>query len=298
MLRQFSRTTHPQRRRWREHATLCFGLVLVSVWLCAGCEPPVPPTPPPAETAEPPPVEITPAEPTPALQVPTDADTPEPPAEDLAVQEEPTVPTEPATPKSSTAPTLDLLPEEFPYPMTAGNRHVWQALIFAAAEDETLLQKLLPDTEEKLSELGQNVFNTHINFTPEYDVFMKVLLQKWHAINPNNVEPLRRLTAFYPAKTRSQQLELVALWEKTLDLAKAQGLSIKTPYLAQLYIYLGQYEKAIQNIREQEERAHALLNAGVHDPLMFIGLLPTSMIPELEKRLDQQRIQKRSTSDR
>lgn len=290
MLRHLLQTTQPRPRGWL--ATLCVGLVLVSLWLAAGCEPPAqrmpPATTPAAETAEPAPAEIT----------PTDADTLKTQAEDLAVQEEPTLQTEPATPKSSTAPTLAPLPEEFPYPMTAGNRHVWQALIFAAAEDETLLQKLLPDTEEKLSELEKNVFNAHIRFTPEYKEFRKALLQKWHAINPTNVEPLRKLTAFYPAKTRAQQLELVALWEKTLDLAKAQGLSIKTPYLAQLYIYLEQYEKAIENIREQEKRAQALLDAGVHDPLMFIGLLPTSMIPELEKRLKQQRIRKRNAPNR
>ena len=53
MLRQFSRTTQPQRRRWRRHATLCFGLVLVSLWLCAGCQPTVQRTPPTAETPEP-----------------------------------------------------------------------------------------------------------------------------------------------------------------------------------------------------------------------------------------------------
>ena len=292
MLRHFLQTIQTRLRQWRGPAMFCLALVLVSVLLWAGCEPPaqrIPPaTTPAAETAEPAPAEIT----------PTDADTLKTPAEDLAVQEEPTLQTEPATSKSSTAPTLALLPEEFPYPMTAGNRPVWQALIFAAAEDETLLQKLLPDTEEKLSELEKNVFNAHIRFTPEYKAFRKALLQKWHAINPNNVEPLRRLTAFYPAKTRAQQLELVALWEKTLALAEAQGLSIKTPYLAQLYIYLEQYEKAIENIREQERRAQALLDAGVHDPRMFIGLLPTSMIPDLEKRLKQQRIRKRNAPDR
>ena len=292
MLRHFLQTIQTRPRLARGLAMLCVGLVSVLLW--AGCEPPaqrIPPaTTPAAETAEPAPAEIT----------STDADTHtlKTPAEDLALQEEPTLQTEPATPKSSTAPTLALLPEEFPYPMTAGNRPVWQALIFAAAEDETLLQKLLPDTEEKLSELEKNVFNAHIRFTPEYKEFRKALLQKWHAINPTNVEPLRKLTAFYPVKTRAQQLELVAIWEKTLALAKAQGLSIKTPYLAQLYIYLEQYEKAIENIREQEKRAQALLDAGVHDPLMFIGLLPTSMIPELEKRLKQQRIRKRNTPDR
>ena len=57
MLRHFLRTTQPQRLRWREHATRCFGMVLVSLWLCAGCQPTVqrtpPPTPPAVETPEP-----------------------------------------------------------------------------------------------------------------------------------------------------------------------------------------------------------------------------------------------------
>ena len=49
MLRHFLRTIHPRRRRWREHATLCFGLILVSLWLCAGCQPTAPRTPPAVE---------------------------------------------------------------------------------------------------------------------------------------------------------------------------------------------------------------------------------------------------------
>ena len=53
MGRQCLQTTHPRQRRWREHATLCFGLVLVSLWLCAGCQPTVQRTPPTAETPEP-----------------------------------------------------------------------------------------------------------------------------------------------------------------------------------------------------------------------------------------------------
>ena len=56
MLRHFLRTIHPQRRRWREQASRCFGLVLVSLWLCAGCQPTAqrtPPTPPAIETPEP-----------------------------------------------------------------------------------------------------------------------------------------------------------------------------------------------------------------------------------------------------
>ena len=55
MLRHLSQTTQTRRRPWRGAAALCWGLILVSVLLCAGCEPPVqrtPPTPPtPADTA-------------------------------------------------------------------------------------------------------------------------------------------------------------------------------------------------------------------------------------------------------
>ena len=53
MLRQCLRTTHRHLRRWRGHATLCLALVLVSLWLSAGCDPTaqrIPPTPPTAET--------------------------------------------------------------------------------------------------------------------------------------------------------------------------------------------------------------------------------------------------------
>lgn len=49
MLRQCLRTTHRHLRRGRGHATFCLGLILVSVWLAAGCQQnaqrtPIPPT--------------------------------------------------------------------------------------------------------------------------------------------------------------------------------------------------------------------------------------------------------------
>ena len=56
MLRHFLQTTQTRPRPWRGHATLCVGLVLVSLWLSAGCDPTaqrIPPTPPPpADTAD------------------------------------------------------------------------------------------------------------------------------------------------------------------------------------------------------------------------------------------------------
>ena len=51
MLRYFLQTIQTRLRLARGHATFCFGLILVSVWLSVGCEPPAertPPTPTPA----------------------------------------------------------------------------------------------------------------------------------------------------------------------------------------------------------------------------------------------------------
>ena len=56
MLRHFLQTTHRHLRRWRGPAMLCVGLVLMSLWLWAGCEPKAqrtPPPPPAVETPEP-----------------------------------------------------------------------------------------------------------------------------------------------------------------------------------------------------------------------------------------------------
>ena len=55
MLRHFLQITQTRPRHWRGPAMLCVGLVLVSLWLWTGCEPPAqrtPPTPPPADTAD------------------------------------------------------------------------------------------------------------------------------------------------------------------------------------------------------------------------------------------------------
>lgn len=52
MLRQCLQTIQTRLRRWRGHATFCVGLVLVSLWLAAGCQQQAQrtPTPPTAET--------------------------------------------------------------------------------------------------------------------------------------------------------------------------------------------------------------------------------------------------------
>ena len=52
MLRHFLQTTQTRRRQWRGPAMLCLGLVLVSLWLAAGCQQQSQhtPTPPMAET--------------------------------------------------------------------------------------------------------------------------------------------------------------------------------------------------------------------------------------------------------
>ena len=52
MLRHLSQTRQTRPRPWRGHAMLCLGLVLVSLWLWAGCQPTAQrtPTPPTADT--------------------------------------------------------------------------------------------------------------------------------------------------------------------------------------------------------------------------------------------------------
>lgn len=53
----------------------------------------------------------------------------------------------------------------------------------------------------------------------------------------------------------------------------------KTYGLSQEYIDLGEYEKAIQNIEEQNRRIGALKEAGLEYRQMYYGLMRTADVP-------------------
>jgi len=97
-----------------------------------------------------------------------------------------------------------------------------------------------------------------------------------------------------PRSTRAEKEAFVAHWERLKRLNDEQGIPITSPFrkthsLTQTYIDLGQYDKAIQNCREQHERLDALRRAGLSHRGMLYGILPPS---ELELALKRQQAAK------
>jgi len=164
--------------------------------------------------------------------------------------------------------------------MTPSNRHVWDALVTEAAEDAELMQKLLPDTKEKAFETATHLANSWAPFELKSD-FEEAMWRKLAALYPNDPEVLFMAAIGMPWGTRAEKEAFVAHWERLKRLNDEQGTPLTselraTSYLSQVYLDLGEYDKAIQNIKEQNARIAALERAGYHDLLMEHGLLGTS----------------------
>jgi len=164
--------------------------------------------------------------------------------------------------------------------MTQSNRHVWDALVTEAAEDPELMQKLLPDTKEKAHETAIHLGNSWA--PPELkSVFEAAMWRKMAVLYPNDAEVLVMATIYMPCDPRATGAEkeaYVDIWERIKRLNDEQGIPITsglraTPNLSQAYIDLGEYDKAIQNIQEQNERIAALRRAGFSHRGMYRGLL-------------------------
>ena len=267
MLRHFLRTTQPQRRRWREHATLGFGLILVSLWLCAGCEPTAPrtpPTPPPAiEPPAPAPQENTPA--------------PAPPHEqEIAAVPAPPAVEPPAPPE--TAEADDTRP-----PITDANGEWWETYLNAAAAEPERLAQLIPDTKDELWALN-GVLQITAHDAVRAAVYRKML--RWE---PNNPWLYRNLTAYLPQQTRTEKLAVIRVWEEGKRVAKAQVHLIQTADLAILYCKVGEYEKGIAEAREQQVLIPELVKRIPHPHFVYVGLMRGPMIAHYERLLEAQR---------
>jgi len=186
---------------------------------------------------------------------------------------------EPEVPPTLTRSELGGRAEALPYPMTHTNHHLRKALVTEAAEDPALMQKLLPDTKEKAFETA-----THLANSVGVEIqlaFEEAMWQKMAALYPNDAEVLFMHSAFLVPRyeaTRAEQQAYVDIWERIKRLNDEQGIPItsglrKTHSLSQTYIDLGEYDKALQNVKEQNERLAALRSAGLHHKRMYHGLL-------------------------
>ena len=255
MLRQLSHTTRTRLRRWRGHATFCFGLILVSVWLSAGCEPPA---------------ERTPPTPTPATaQRETTRDAPAPPHESEG--EAPPAPPETAAADDTTPPITD------------ANGEWWETHLNAAAADPERLATLIPDTKDELWAL-----NGVLQITADNAVRAAVL-RKMIRWEPNNPWLYRGLAIYLPQQTRTEKLAVIRVWEEGKRVAKAQGHLIQTSGLARLYCEVGEYEKGIAEAREQQALIPKLVKRIPHHQFVYIGLMRGPMIEQYERRLEEQR---------
>ena len=267
MLRHFLQTTQTRPRRWRGHATFCFGLILVSVWLSAGCEPP-------AEHTSPTP---TPATETPAPTSAATRDAPAPPHEPEAAAP-PAPPTEEPPAPPETAAADDTTP-----PITDANGEWWETHLNAAAADRERLATLIPDTKDELWAL-----NGVLQITADNAVRAAVL-RKMIRWEPNNPWLYRGLAIYLPQQTRTEKLAVIRVWEEGKQVAKAQGHLIQTSGLARLYCEVGEYEKGIAEAREQQALIPELVKRIPHHQFVYIGLMRGPMIEQYERRLEEQR---------
>ena len=267
MLRHLLQTTQTRPRHWRGPAMLCVGLILVSVWLSVGCEPP-------AERTSP--------TPTPATETPTPTsavthDAPAPPHEPEAAAPPAPPPAEepPAPPEMAAA-------DDTTPPITEENWEWWTTHLNAAAADPKRLAALLPDTRAELWRLPGML--NHVEPAVHAALYRKMI--RWE---PNNPWLYRNLTAYLPQQTRTEKLAVIRVWEEGKRVAKAQGHLIQTSGLARLYCEVDEYEKGIAEAREQQALIPELVKRIPHHQFVYIGLMRGPMIEQYERRLEEQR---------
>ena len=185
--------------------------------------------------------------------------------------------------------TREELPDVLPYPMTLENRHVWEALLTEATTDPALMERLIPDTEEKIYVLLRNLSNS-VNTQIDRKV-SRAAYRKLHAINPNDWRVLKTLANFacFPFQTREDRLEYIRLMEQAKTLAKAQGIQMTTPHLSFAYRDLGMLEKAVAEGFEQWELLEKLTRERRANGSNQVGLMHIGDVLILEEQLEKQR---------
>ena len=84
--------------------------------------------------------------------------------------------------------------------------------------------------------------------------------------------------------TRAEKLAYIDLMERLKVANDANNIPLtsglrKTYGLSQFYVDVGEYQKAIDNIEEQNRRIGALKNAGLHHRHMYYGLMRGIDVP-------------------
>ncbi len=184
------------------------------------------------------------------------------------------------------------LPKEFPYEMTPNNKDIWESLIIHAAQDSELLVLLLPTTKNRALSIS-----AHIAYLPPsvYRRYFEMMMwAKLHKSDPSDPHLLFYYTKYaYRGNkaTRAEKLAYIYLWERLKILNDQQNVPQtsglrKTYGLSQYYIDIGEYQKAIDNIKEQNARAEAVVAARIYERKTHEGILDSRIIPELELKVN------------
>ena len=223
----------------------------------------------------------------------TSGDPPDPVPE--RVIEDPIVEKPPPTP----LPAPDVLPD-VPPPLTVENKNIWGAFITEAVKDPIIFEKIMPKTPKEAFKFWEYI-HSYVESDYYYD-FKKALWREMSERFPNDPEMLfMHSMASHPGSTgatREQKLAYIALYERLKKLNDAHNIPItsglrKTAYLSQFYIDVGEYDKAIQNINEQNDRIDAIHRAGYHhDQFMYMGILEPGTVFDIQKVIDKQKQEK------
>lgn len=230
-------------------------------------------------------------------QTPVPRPTPLIPSERLSDKEPPDPVPEPVEEPIVVEP--EPLPTPLPVPdvppaMTYENKNIWSAFITEAVKNPEIFQKIIPASPKEAFE-----FMEYVHRYVESDYRTNFKTSFWGEMSvrfPNDPDMLfmhsrySRLGSI--GATREQKLEYIALWERLKKLNDAHNIPPmsglrKTPNLSQWYIDVGEYDKAIENIKEQNARIKMLEEAGVRDEFMYTGLLGDAgiwLVEELKRR--------------
>ncbi len=188
---------------------------------------------------------------------------------------------------------LETLPDTFPYQMTRNNSDIWESLIIHATQDNELLDKLIPVTKSRalrisgyIAYLPPSVYRRH------FEMRMWAKLHRQHPADPHLLFYYTKYAYRADEATREEKLAYIYLWERIKKLNNEQHIPLtsglrKTYGLSQYYIDLGEYQKAIDNIKEQNARVDAVIEVGIDDDHKREGILDPRIIPELVSRMNE-----------
>ena len=194
-----------------------------------------------------------------------------------AIQPQLPAPVQPGSPQAT-----------LPYPMTDDNRHQWETVLAAADEDPELLQTLLPRTEAQGREMISNIANCQQNEN-RFGNIKAAIYRELCKIAPNDYVWFINAAVYLPQQTDTEKRVVIEYWEEAKQLAKAQGQRIQTDYLGHYYRDLGEYEKAIAEIRDQWDLLQELRRTGRDHRGTFRRFLALEEADRLQKLLDEQR---------